>query len=136
MRRHEYADARSKRVDFWKGFVGWIIGNAIMSVPVHDLGASRPEWLLPLGAAVLVINVAALPILALTRRFAAFGALVAFATAFAMTVVLGVVWTAGDYVAAIPRGDPFNGVAIVVLGFFGAITAAIFALIAVHRRIQ
>lgn len=129
---HSYTGARDKRVDFWAGFVGWFVGNGLLVLITATV--LDPNLRAGASAALVLLDVGALIAAAIVRQYVAMGIALAFAAAFALTVVEGVFFTASDFVGGL------NNTSIQV-GFFvvGAIAFAIggfFVLRAVHRGIK
>jgi hypothetical protein len=96
--RKTYTTRREKVIDFVIGFFGWFIVNGVLyacSIAVLSQFASEsiPEPLpvLFLVALPLLINIAALILLGLTRRWIALGALAAFALLLIGTLLLGLI---------------------------------------------
>ena len=130
MRRHKYADARSKRIDFWLGFMAWFVGNAIGLFVLSRVSFEGQQ--LAQGLLVLA-NIATLIALSVTRSFAALGLLTAFAVMFGAVVLGGIFFTLGDFVAA---GGGGGAVAVWALGAVLIPILAIVALVFIHRGIK
>jgi hypothetical protein len=129
---HHYTSARDKRTDFWAGFIGWFVGNGLLVL--FTATVLDPNLRAGASAVLILLDVGALIAAAVVRQYVAMGIALAFAAAFALTVVEGVFFTASDFVGGI------NNTSIQV-GFFiaGAIVFTIggfFVLRAVHRGIK
>jgi hypothetical protein len=128
---HAYASARGKRADFWAGFVGWFVGNGLLVL--FTATVLDPNLRAGASGVLILLNMGALVAAGVVRQYVAMGLALAFAAAFALTVVEGVFFTASDFAGGL------NNTSIQV-GFFvaGAILFAIggfFALRAIHRGI-
>lgn len=128
---HTYASARGKRADFWAGFVGWFVGNGLLVL--FTATVLDPNLRAGASGVLILLNMGALVAAGVVRQYVAMGLALAFAAAFALTVVEGVFFTASDFAGGL------NNTSIQV-GFFvaGAILFAIggfFALRAIHRGI-
>lgn len=93
--RHQYANPTEKRLDFWLGFLGWLVVNVLATLLLQSVPSSVPVWVL--YALLLAVNLAVPAVLAFVRRYFALGMLVAFATALGVTVALGVFFTVGEF---------------------------------------
>ncbi|TMC54708.1 MAG: hypothetical protein E6J20_01885 [Chloroflexi bacterium] len=129
---HAYADARDKRIDFWTAFVVWIVANAICIVAISRVGSPAPGLIA--SAVLLLTNIAVPIVLAFTRSFAAMGILVAFATAFALTIAEGVFFTASDFAGGI--SNIRIQVGFLVAGLILFAIGAFFPLRAIHQSIR
>ena len=128
---HKYTSAGEKRIDFWAGFVGWFIGNGL--VVLFTATVLDPNLRAGASGLLILLNIGALIAAAVIRQYVSMGIALAFAAAFALTLVEGVFFTASDFVGGITN----TGIQV---GFFiaGAIVFAIggfFALRAIHRGI-
>jgi hypothetical protein len=129
---HNYTGARDKRVDFWAGFVGWFVGNGLLVLITATV--LDPNLRAGASAVLVLLNIGALIAAAVVRQYVAMGIALAFAAAFALTVLEGVFFTASDFAGGLNNTN-------VQVGFFavGAIVFAIggfFVLRAVHRGIR
>lgn len=149
------ATAREKRKDFWLAYAGWFLVNALAIFLIQAIfgsssgttvsptintggkGAS-PSGPAPLGLALsgllILLNIATPIVLAFYRRWAALGILVAFATAFALTVIEGVFFTVSDFVGGI--SNTRVSVTFLVVGFILFAIGAFFVLRRIHRSIR
>jgi hypothetical protein len=129
---HTYTSAREKRTDFWAGFVGWFVANGLLVLLISTV--LDPNLRAGASGVLILLDIGALVAAAILRQYVAMGIALAFASAFALTVVEGVFFTASDFVGGITNTS-------IQVGFFiaGAILFAIggfFALRAVHRGIN
>jgi hypothetical protein len=119
--------ARVRRRDFWLGFTGWLVVNVVLVIVVNQLPVIA-------GGALLLANLTAIVAFAFVRGMVALGMLTAFATAFAVVVLAGIFFTAGDFVAA---GSGFGGAIVVwLIGVVLIPVGVVFALRAIHRSIK
>ncbi len=142
---------RQKRIDFWLGYAGWFVVNAVAIFLIQVIFASSsspsinsgtkgasPSGPAPFGLAasalLVMLNVVTPIVLAFRRRWAALGILVAFATAFALTVVEGVFFTISDFVGGI--SNTTISVTFLVVGFVLFAIGAFFVLRAIYRGIR
>ena len=92
MIRHPYSTSREKRIDLWVGFAGWLVINSVALAAALQLG-DGPGLILVL--VVLLADVGAPILFALTRGYVAvgialaFGAVVGFLFAEAVFAVIG-----------------------------------------------
>ncbi|HNP71996.1 MAG TPA: hypothetical protein PLO33_14960 [Kouleothrix sp.] len=89
----QYATRNEKIVDFVLGFLGWYLVNGLLyTCSVMLLGQTNGDnWLvLTLLGLPLVLNIAALIVLARLRRWIALGALAAFAAMLVLVLILGI----------------------------------------------
>lgn len=129
---HTYSSAREKRTDFWAGFVGWFVANGLLVLLIST--ALDPNLRAGASGVLIFLDIGALVAAAIVRQYVAMGIALAFASAFALTVVEGVFFTASDFVGGMTNTS-------IQVGFFiaGAILFAIggfFVLRAVHRGIH
>jgi hypothetical protein len=129
---HTYASAREKRIDFWAGFVAWFAGNGLLVL--FTATVLDPNLRAGASGLLILLNIGALIAAAVVRQYVAMGIALAFAAAFALTVLEGVFFTASDFVGGLSDTG-------IQTGFFiaGAVVFAIggfFALRAVHRGIR
>ncbi|HEV2476315.1 MAG TPA: hypothetical protein VGX22_07215 [Candidatus Dormibacteraeota bacterium] len=128
---HTYTSVRGKRADFWAGFVGWVVGNG--ALVLFTATVLDPNLRAGASGLLILLNIGALIAAAVIRQYVAMGIALAFAAAFALTLVEGVFFTASDFAGGLSN----TGIQV---GFFvaGAIIFAIggfFALRAIHRGI-
>jgi hypothetical protein len=90
---HIYSSPYEKIRDFVIGFVGWVAINAVLWLSSDRVSLSsywsRDMQFQCAAFMLFVLNVAGLIVLAFTRRWIAFGSLVAFATNSLISLVLG-----------------------------------------------
>jgi len=142
VRRHQYPGRRERRIDFWAAFAAWFLFNGAAAF-VIQLNSTRTVVAPALAALVVLANVAVPIALAFTRSYMAFGILMAFATAFTLTIVAGVFFTVGDFVGAVTAGGTAGsnaylmiGAGFVVVGVIAFTIGAFFVLRAIHRSIR
>ena len=127
--RHVYADSREKRLDFWRGFVGWVVINVIA---IGVLG-----FLLnlagPVPGTLTLLNIGAPIVLGFTRPYAALGVLMAFGSALALTVTLAIFETPADFTAG--RAGPIVFIPFGALGLAAYGVGAFFVLRKIHRSL-
>lgn len=143
---------REKRLDFWLGYAGWFVVNALVIFLIQALfgsvsssnsinsgakgasssGPARIGFIL--SALLVLANVGTPVVLAIYRRWAALGILVAFATAFALTVIEGVFFTVSDFVGGISNTSV--SVTFLAIGFILYAIGAFFILRRIHRGIR
>ena len=128
---HTYTSARGKRIDFWASFAGWFVGNGLLTLFIATV--LDPNLRAGASGVLILLNIGALVAAAVVRQYVAMGIALAFAAAFALTVVEGVFFTASDFAGGLSKTS-------IQVGFFiaGAILFAIggfFALRAIHRGI-
>lgn len=117
--------------DFWLGFTGWLVVNGVLVFVV----AAQPTGT-SLGAWLVVANVLALVAMAFLRRtHLVLGMLTAFGTAFAVVVLAGVFFAAGDF-AAVGSGGMGGAVVVWLLGAVLIPVGVFFTLRAIHRSLR
>jgi hypothetical protein len=146
--RHSYSTSREKRIDLWVGFVGWLVINSVALAAALQLG-DGPGLILVLG--VLLADVGAPILFALTRGYVAvgialaFGAVVGFLFAEAVFAVIGLFVTAysggletnycPNYETGLCIGSPaVEGALIVGCAVF--LVPAFFVLRGIHQQIR
>jgi len=91
--RKIYATRNEKILDFVIGFVGWCLINGLMYacslVIVSNLDTQQDTLSIVLLVIPLIINIVALILLAMTRRWIALGALAAFGLLLLGTLLIG-----------------------------------------------
>ena len=143
--RHIYAGPHEKRVDFWLGFAGWFALNLAAVGAVFLVSMRSNSGALGLSALLVLLNVGIPIVLAFTRRYAALGVLLAFASLFALTIVEGIFSTVSDFVGfagglAIggTAGGNFIGGTLIVVGILvliGFVLGAFFVLRRISRSL-
>ena len=147
---HLYANPREKREDFWIAFAAWL-GIDVAAVVLIQLVSSASgndnsgSVLGALSVLLVLMNLAAVIVLALNRRYAALGAVAAIGTslwvAMLEAVILVISIFAGGYDATYLRSDITRGSIEVTYAFLiaglivGAVGVAL-VLRLVHKQIQ
>jgi hypothetical protein len=145
---HSYGSSREKRVDLWVGFSGWILTNGLLLSAAIQMGDGSG---VTVAVLLLLANLIAPIVLALTRRFVAFGIGLAFGTilclflAEAVFAVIGLFITAftggletnycADYRGGICVGSPQLVVALIV-GCVVFFVPTFFVLRGIHQQIR
>lgn len=92
--RKTYTTRNEKILDFVIGFVGWCVLNGVMyacSIAIlSNLDTQTDAVAIALLALPLLVNIAALIFLGMTRRWIALGALAAFALLLVGVLIIGV----------------------------------------------
>jgi uncharacterized membrane protein YhaH (DUF805 family) len=147
---HTFANTREKRRDFWIAFAAWlginvaavILIQAVSSASGNDNSGSV---LGALSVLLLLLNLAAVVVLALNRRYAALGAVVAVGASLLVAVLEAVFFVisifAGGYDATYLRSDVTRGSIEVTYAFLiaGLIVGAVgvtLVLKLVHKQIR
>jgi hypothetical protein len=99
LKRKVYQTRREKRIDFFIGFFGWYVVNAMAFIIVSAIGSIADGVFGPgvtseaaqyiLLALPLVLNVVAIVLLALSRTWISLGILAAIGAAFLVVLVGG-----------------------------------------------
>ena len=116
--KKEYTSEEEKKKDFRLGLIGWYVGNLALCLLQAGVGALLASWLSSSGSdgnapgvienlltVVLyflpwVINIGLIIFFALTRSQIALGMLVGFASAVALVILLGIIFTVACFVMA------------------------------------
>jgi uncharacterized membrane protein YhaH (DUF805 family) len=147
---HTYANPREKRKDFWIALAAWLVINvgsiAIIQAVSSASGQGNTGSILgALSVLLFLLNLAAVVVLGVKRRYAALGVVAAVAASLWVAVVAGVFLVisifAGGYDATYLRSDVIRGSIEVTYAFLkvGLIVGAVGAapvLWLVNKRIR
>jgi hypothetical protein len=108
--------------------------NVIAVFLIQLQAASHPTRVMVLSGLLILLNVVGPIVLAFSRGYIALGILVAFASAFALTVIEGVFFTISDFAGAINNSS--IGFGFLAVGFILFAIGAFFVLRRIHRGIK
>lgn len=135
-----------KRRQFWWAFaatwaVNLVVGGAIAGL-AYIAGGNIAGVIALVGFGLQTLaNIAAPIVLAFTWRMMALGWVTAMGSLFALAVVEGVFFTAGDFVGAAvnnatPNGVPTVGFVFLGFGVLAWLSGAVLILRGIHRSIK